>query len=132
MAGSAAIPCTLGLPRWAEAQGTTSAASGYRGGIATGNGTATQAGHAVIQEGGNAADAAAAALLVLSICDPAGRELHCFGGEVPILGFQPQKKYCRSARRAGSCAAVGDSKILCFDRWHSAEWQSSSSGAGTP
>ncbi|MBC20019.1 MAG: hypothetical protein CMJ74_07135 [Planctomycetaceae bacterium] len=68
------------------------AASGSQGGIATGNVNATRAGHAILREGGNAADAAAAGLLVLSICDPAGRELHCFGGEVPILVFDPKKK----------------------------------------
>jgi gamma-glutamyltranspeptidase/glutathione hydrolase len=91
-AGSCAVPCVLGFSRTALAQKDAAAATGYRGGIATGNGTATRAGHAVLQEGGNAADAAAAALLVLSICDPAGRELFCFGGEVPILIYDPAGK----------------------------------------
>ncbi len=112
LAGSAAVPCTLGLPRWAEAQGTTSAASGYRGGIATGNTTATQAGHAVIQEGGNAADAAAAALLVLSICDPAGRELHCFGGEVPILVFNPKKNIVEVLAGQGAAPRLATRKYF--------------------
>ena len=94
LAGSLAVPvalnrlCTADDAEVIEA----AAASGYRGGIATGNAAATQAGHAILREGGNAADTAAAGLLVLSICDPAGRELHCFGGEVPILVFDPKKK----------------------------------------
>ena len=46
----------------------------------------------MLTAGGNAADSAASSLLVLSICDPAGHELFCFGGEVPILIYDPQKK----------------------------------------
>ena len=93
LAGSLAVPVALDRLYAADAQaGDAAAASGYQGGIATGNAAATRAGHAILREGGNAADAAAAGLLVLSVCDPAGRELHCFGGEVPILVFDPKKR----------------------------------------
>ncbi|MEC7695741.1 MAG: gamma-glutamyltransferase [Planctomycetota bacterium] len=93
LAGSLAVPVALNRLYAADAQAVdAAAASGYQGGIATGNAAATRAGHAILREGGNAADAAAAGLLVLSVCDPAGRELHCFGGEVPILVFDPKKK----------------------------------------
>ena len=95
IAGSAALPTAFGFARAVDAEDTAVAsahASGYRGGIATGNESATRAGHAVLQAGGNAADAAVASLLVLSICDPAGRELFCFGGEVPILIFDRKKQ----------------------------------------
>ena len=105
VAGSCAVPCLFGFSRTALAQQESAAATGYRGGIATGNGAATRAGHAVLQEGGNAADAAAAALLVLSICDPAGRELFCFGGEVPILIYDPAAKKVEVL--AGQGAAPG-------------------------
>ena len=94
LAGPLAVPVALNrLYAADEARRVeAAAASGYRGGIATGNAAATRAGHAILREGGNAADAAVAGLLVLSVCDPAGRELHCFGGEVPILVYDPEKK----------------------------------------
>ena len=46
----------------------------------------------MLKMGGGAADAAVASLLVLSVIDPAGRELFCFGGEVPILVYDPAEK----------------------------------------
>ena len=95
-AGSCAVPYVLGLPQSAGAAESvaekSAAATGYRGGVATGNGAATRAGLEMLKAGGNAADAAASGLLVLSTCDPAGRELFCFGGEVPILIYDPKQK----------------------------------------
>ena len=93
--GACAVPVVLGIGHdgWAEAtSGRRASAAGYLGGVATGNGTATAAGLAMLKAGGGAADAATASLLVLSVIDPAGGELFCFGGEVPILVFDPAVK----------------------------------------
>ena len=50
---------------------------------------AAEAGIAVLKEGGNAVDAAAATLLVLSVIDPGN---FCFGGEVPWLVYQGERR----------------------------------------
>src|SRR5690606_23306370 len=55
-------------------------ASGTRGAVAAGGAEATAAGLEILQGGGNAADAAAATILALSVTDA---NAFCFGGEVP-------------------------------------------------
>ncbi len=64
-------------------------ASGKEGVVAAGGAEAADAAIATLQSGGNAADAAVAALLVLSVTDPKN---FCFGGEVPILVYDAQRK----------------------------------------
>ena len=93
-AAGLALPWAAGSSRLLLADGPLERAAdeGYRGGVATGNATATEAGLAMLKTGGGAADAAVASLLVLSVIDPAGRELFCFGGEVPILVYDPAVK----------------------------------------
>lgn len=59
-------------------------AEGTRGAVGAGGKEAVAAGIEILQAGGNAADAAAATLLALSVTDH--REF-CFGSEVPILVF---------------------------------------------
>ena len=51
--------------------------SGKNGAVATGGQEAMEAGLAMLKSGGNAADAAAVATLVMTVTDP---ELICFGG----------------------------------------------------
>ena len=63
-------------------------ASGAQAAVATGCAESADAALAVLQDGGNAADAAVAALLVLSVTDPKN---YCFGGEVPILVYEAQR-----------------------------------------
>jgi gamma-glutamyltranspeptidase/glutathione hydrolase len=67
----------------------TSSASGKKAAVAAGGAESVAAGIAMIQEGGNAADAAAATILALTVTDA---HLVCFGGEVPILVFDPKTK----------------------------------------
>ncbi|MFO0959734.1 MAG: gamma-glutamyltransferase [Isosphaeraceae bacterium] len=62
------------LPTWQ--------ATGMKGAVVAGGSEATSAGLEVLQAGGNAADAAVATLLALTVTDA---HLACFGGEVPIL-----------------------------------------------
>lgn len=57
-------------------------ASGTKGAVVAGGSEAAAAGLEVLQAGGNATDAAVAALLALTVTDA---HLACFGGEVPIL-----------------------------------------------
>ena len=63
-------------------------ATGCQGAVATGGAESADAGLAVLQAGGNAVDAAVAAMLVLSVTDANN---FCFGGEVPILVYDAQR-----------------------------------------
>lgn len=57
-------------------------ASGMRGAVAGGEAASVNAASKVLEQGGNAADAAATMLLAMSVTDSS---LFCFGGEVPII-----------------------------------------------
>jgi gamma-glutamyltranspeptidase/glutathione hydrolase len=59
-------------------------ATGKRGAVVAGGRGAAQAGLEILKAGGNAADAAVATILALSVTDSAQ---FCFGGEVPILYY---------------------------------------------
>jgi gamma-glutamyltranspeptidase/glutathione hydrolase len=59
-------------------------AEGYQGAVTAGGRDAVAAGLLVLKQGGNAADAAAATILALSVTDSRS---FCFGGEVPILVY---------------------------------------------
>ncbi len=59
-------------------------ASGARGAVVAGGAEAVHAGLNILQQAGNAADAAAAVILALSVTDS---KAFCFGGEVPILVY---------------------------------------------
>jgi gamma-glutamyltranspeptidase / glutathione hydrolase len=59
-------------------------AEGRRGAVVAGGPEAVDAGMAILRADGNAADAAAATLLALSVTDA---HEFCFGGEVPILVY---------------------------------------------
>ncbi|GIW88757.1 MAG: gamma-glutamyltranspeptidase [Isosphaeraceae bacterium] len=66
-----------------------SSASGTLGAVSAGGAEAVEAGMTLLRNGGNAADAAAATLLALSVTDA---HLFCLGGEVPILVFNAQRQ----------------------------------------
>jgi gamma-glutamyltranspeptidase/glutathione hydrolase len=63
-------------------------ASGKRGAVATGAPEAVQAGLTLLQNGGNAADAAAATIFALTFTESA---IVCYGGEVPILVYDAKR-----------------------------------------
>jgi gamma-glutamyltranspeptidase/glutathione hydrolase len=63
-------------------------AAGEHAAVAAGGPEAAEVAIAVLQCGGNAADAAVASLLVLSVTDSAN---FCFGGEVPILVYDAKQ-----------------------------------------
>lgn len=63
-------------------------ASGQNGAVASGEREATEAGLAMLKDGGNAADAAAATLLVQAVTESGS---YCFGGEVPIIVYDAQR-----------------------------------------
>src|SRR5262245_24476821 len=64
-------------------------ASGTRGAVAAGGQEAVDAGVTILKAGGNAADAAVATILALSVTDHGN---FCFGGEVPILVYNARRK----------------------------------------
>lgn len=63
-------------------------ASGRQGVVAAGGAESVEAGLTLLRTGGNAADAAAATLLALTVTDA---QLFCFGGEVPILVYDAKR-----------------------------------------
>jgi gamma-glutamyltranspeptidase / glutathione hydrolase len=63
-------------------------ASGQSGAVASGEKEATEAGLEMLKGGGNAADAAAATLLVQGVTESGN---YCFGGEVPIIVYDAQR-----------------------------------------
>lgn len=64
-------------------------ASGSKGAVASGGPEAVEAGLAILQQGGNAADSTAATLLAQCVTDASS---YCFGGEVPIIVYNAQRK----------------------------------------
>src|SRR5205807_330602 len=63
-------------------------AAGKNGAVAAGGAGAVEAGLELLKAGGNAADAAAATILALSVTDS---NAFCFGGEVPILVYDAKR-----------------------------------------
>ena len=63
-------------------------ASGTQGAVAAGGKGAVAAGLEILKAGGNAADAAVATILALSVTDSTQ---FCFGGEVPILVYDAKQ-----------------------------------------
>lgn len=63
-------------------------AKGSHGAVAAGGQGAVDAGLATLQDGGNAADAAVATILALSVTDARS---FCFGGEVPIMVYDAHR-----------------------------------------
>ena len=66
-----------------------SEAVGSHGAVAAGGAEAVAIGIEMLKHGGNAADAAAATILALSVTDSRG---FCFGGEVPIIVYDARRK----------------------------------------
>ena len=64
-------------------------AAGIHGAVSAGGRDAVAAGLEILKRGGNAADAAAATILALSVTDSRS---FCFGGEVPILVYEARTK----------------------------------------
>jgi len=79
------------LPSVASAQQPSSdfwKAAGDHGAVVAGSAEAADAALVVLKSGGNAVDAAVAAMLVLSVTDSNN---FCFGGEVPIIIYDAQR-----------------------------------------
>src|SRR6266404_1382746 len=66
-----------------------SEATGTNGAVSAGGAEAVAAGLEILKGGGNAADAAAATILALSVTDSGG---FCFGGEVPIIVYDARRR----------------------------------------
>lgn len=84
-------------------------ASGKNGIVAAGKPEAVAAGTAILQVGGNAADAAVATLLVLSVKHIGA---FCIGGEVPLMIYDAKKREVKVL--AGQGAAPKDSLALAW------------------
>src|SRR5215467_12149336 len=82
----------LASPEGTETPGShrePSIAAGSHGVVVSGKPAATAAGIKILEQGGNAADAGAATLLVLSVTYVGA---FCVGGEIPILVYDADKK----------------------------------------
>jgi gamma-glutamyltranspeptidase/glutathione hydrolase len=80
-------PATLFAQRQPAKQGPWNA-TGKNGAVSAGGQGAVEAGLEILKSGGNAADAAAATILALSVTDSSS---FCFGGEVPILIYNARR-----------------------------------------
>ena len=95
-AGSGAGPGGR-CPRWRSGEGPTTTppsitdwqAVGTQGAVSAGGPRCRGGGLEILKRGGNAADAAAATILALSVTDSRS---FCFGGEVPILVYDARTK----------------------------------------
>jgi gamma-glutamyltranspeptidase/glutathione hydrolase len=98
---------------WFMAYGASSAqeigwnASGKGGAVAAGRAEAVAAGISILEQGGNAADAAVATLLALSITDYG---LFCIGGEVPFMIYDAKKRAVKVLSGQG-CAPLDPKAI---------------------
>lgn len=73
---------------WVQADEITWKASGRRGAVAAGRPESVAAGLQILEQGGNAADAAAATLLALAVTDYGA---FAIGGEVPLLIYDARQ-----------------------------------------
>jgi Gamma-glutamyltranspeptidase len=100
---------SLHLASAAAETASSSQASGKRGVVVAGGQAAVDAGLAILKDGGNAADAAVATILALSVTDSS---LFCFGGEVPFLIYDAKRNVtevvCGQAARGSLVIAVHD------------------------
>ncbi len=78
----------IGFPARVGAAPDDRMASGSKGLVVSGRSAATAAGIQILEQGGNAADAAAATLLTLSVTTVGA---FCIGGEVPLLVYDAKK-----------------------------------------
>src|SRR5438270_1667533 len=86
---------------------------GSRGVVVSGRPAATAAGVKILEEGGNAADAGAAALLALSVTYVGA---FCVGGEVPILVYTAEQKDVKLIEGIGE--APRDPKAIAWYMKH--------------
>jgi gamma-glutamyltranspeptidase/glutathione hydrolase len=81
----------VAMPAWAQPSGSAAGtwrAEGMNGAVVAGGAEAVAAGIEALKAGGNAADAAVATILALSVTDSTA---FCFGGEVPILVYDARR-----------------------------------------
>ena len=90
-----------------------SVATGNRGVVVSGRPAATAAGIRILEQGGNAADAAAATLLALSVTYVGA---FCVGGEVPILVYSADQKEVKLLEGQGE--APRDPKAIAWYMEH--------------
>jgi gamma-glutamyltranspeptidase/glutathione hydrolase len=95
------------LPSYAATATAQRSASGNKGVVVSGRPAATDAGIKVLEHQGNAADAAAATLLALSVTQVGA---FCIGGEVPVLIYDAAREEVKVL--AGQGAAPLDPKAI--------------------
>jgi gamma-glutamyltranspeptidase / glutathione hydrolase len=116
---SAVCPLLLATFAWTQPAQTRvtprgpSVVFGSRGVVVSGKPAATVAGIKILQHGGNAADAAAATLLALSVTYVGA---FCVGGEIPILVYSADKKNVKLLEGQGE--APRDPKAIAWYMKH--------------
>ena len=88
---------------------STSSAIGTNGAASTGSQVAADAAIEILKKGGNAADGAAAALLVQTVIESRS---FCFGGEVPILVYDAKRDLVEVV------AGQGVAPMLATEEWY--------------
>jgi gamma-glutamyltranspeptidase / glutathione hydrolase len=89
--------------------GGPSVVAGSQGVVVSGKPAATAAGINILEQGGNAADAAAATLLALSVTYVGA---FCVGGEIPILVYSANEKNVKLLEGQGE--APRDPKAIAW------------------
>lgn len=120
------VACFLIRPcaAWAE---TSWHATGTGGAIAAGQAGAVEAGISILKTGGNAADAAAATILALSVTDYG---MFAIGGEVPILVYDSKSQQVKSISGMGT--APRDPEAIQWLYEHGIPSKGSMKAAPTP
>ncbi len=118
---SISVACLLFLASFAWPQATKtqvtprgpSVVAGSQGVVVSGKPAATAAGIKILEQGGNAADAAAATLLALSVTYVGA---FCVGGEIPILVYSADQKNVKLLEGQGE--APRDPKAIAWYMEH--------------
>jgi gamma-glutamyltranspeptidase/glutathione hydrolase len=97
------ILTVLGLYAVGESKEVGWQVSGKKGVVVAGPEGSAKAGLEILVKGGNAADAAVATILALSVVDSGG---FCFGGEVPILIYEAERGVVDSISGMGVAPAL--------------------------
>ncbi|MDA7978432.1 MAG: gamma-glutamyltransferase [Pirellulales bacterium] len=106
-----------------QGQDDPTTASGMNGAVAAGARQAADAGLAMLQSGGNAADAAVTTMLVQNVLEAGS---YCFGGEVPIIVYDKNRNVVEVI------AGLGSAPLLATPEWFKENRNGVIQGRGDP
>ena len=83
--------------------------------VAAGSAESVAAGIKILDEGGNAADAAVATIFALNVTDHGACSI---GGEVPLLIYDARQKEVKALSGQGACPVITRSHRLVHEAWN--------------